>query len=106
VKNTGARAGSEVVQIYVGQPKCSVERPVRELKGFAKVPLNAGETKTVEIPLPQDSFAFWHPGKHAWTVEPGSFTIEAGRSSRHILLKTNLTIEQPTTLVSQAAKSQ
>jgi len=72
------------VQVYVGQPNCSVERPLRELKGFAKVTLAPGETKTVEIVLPHDSFAFWSPVKNGWTVEPGSFTIEAGDSERDI----------------------
>lgn len=104
VKNTGARAGSEVVQVYVGQPKCTVERPIRELKGFTKVPLKPGETTTVEILLPQDSFAFWHPGKRAWTVEPGSFTIEVGKSSRNILLKSNLTIDQPVAMAARVTQ--
>jgi beta-glucosidase len=84
VTNTGQRPGAQVVQIYVGQPKCSVERPLRELKGFAKVVLGAGETKTATINLPHDSFAFWSPTAKDWTVEPGTFTIEAGDSERDI----------------------
>jgi beta-glucosidase len=84
VTNTGRRSGAEVVQIYVGQPRCSVGRPLRELKGFAKVSLSPGETKTVEIPLPHESFAFWSPTKQAWTIEPGTFVIEAGASERDI----------------------
>jgi beta-glucosidase len=102
VKNSGKRAGSEVVQIYVGEPKCSVPRPVRELKGFAKVSLHPGETKTVNIALPQESFAYWNSDKSAWTVEPGLFTIEAGQSSRNIRLKSTLKIAQPATLASRA----
>ncbi len=84
VTNTGQRAGAEVVQVYVGQPHCSVERPLRELKGFSKVSLSPGETKTVQIMLPHDSFAFWSTAPKAWTVEPGTFTIEAGASERDI----------------------
>jgi beta-glucosidase len=84
VANTGARAGAEVVQIYVGQPGCSVERPVRELKGFAKVALQPGKTKRIEIELAGDAFAFWSVEKNGWTVEPGEFVIEAGVSSRQI----------------------
>lgn len=84
VTNTGARAGAEVVQIYVGQLNCSVERPVRELKAFARVSLQPGETRTVDLPLGPEAFAFFHPEKKAWTVEPGEFVIEAGASSRDI----------------------
>jgi beta-glucosidase len=84
VTNTGRRAGAEVVQIYVGQAHCSVERPMRELKGFSKVSLDPGQTQRVTIRLPRESFAFWSPQKKAWTVEPGEFTVEAGDSERNI----------------------
>jgi beta-glucosidase len=93
VTNTGHVAGAEVVQVYVGQQKCSVERPVRELKGFAKVSLKAGETQSVEVLLPRDSFSFWSPDQKGWTVEPGAFTIEAGASSRDIRCKDSIAIE-------------
>jgi beta-glucosidase len=86
VKNTGTRAGAEVVQIYVGQKQSSVPRPLRELKGFAKIVLQPGESKTVEIALNRRAFAFWSPTAKDWTVEPGQFTIEAGRSARDIRL--------------------
>jgi beta-glucosidase len=90
--NTGARAGAEVVQVYVGQPKCSVPRPVRELKGFEKVSLQPGEKKRVEIALHRDAFAFWHPEKNEWTVEPGDFVIEAGGSSRNLPCRATVSI--------------
>jgi beta-glucosidase len=93
VTNTGHVAGAEVVQVYVGEEQCSVERPARELKGFAKVMLKAGETQNVEIVLPRDSFSFWSPVKKDWTVEPGVFTIEAGASERDIRSKENVTID-------------
>jgi beta-glucosidase len=94
VTNSGNREGTEVVQLYIGQPKASVERPVRELKGFAKIALKPGETKQVDIELPRDSFAYWSPVKKAWTVEPGEFVIEAGASSRDIRLTKSVQIGQ------------
>ena len=91
--NTGGQAGAEVTQIYVGQPKCSVARPVRELKGFAKVKLEPGETQRVELFLPREAFAFWSAQDNAWTVEPGEFVIEAGVSSRDLRCRETLLID-------------
>ncbi len=71
VRNTGRRAGAEVVQIYVGQENPSVPRPLRELKGFSKVMLDPDQTRRVEITLPQDAFAYWSPDKKDWTVDSG-----------------------------------
>jgi len=87
VKNTGKAAGQEVIQLYVSQKKSSVERPVKELKGFSKVNLMPGETKTVEIKLENRAFQFYHPEKRQWTAEPGEFEILAGTSSRDLRLK-------------------
>jgi beta-glucosidase len=87
ITNSGDRDGAAVIQIYVGQTKCSVERPLRELKGFAKVMLKAKATQHVEVDLPNSSFAFWSPTLKDWTVEPGEFVIEAGASERDIRLK-------------------
>jgi beta-glucosidase len=87
VANTGPRAGAEVMQIYVGQPECSVERPVRELKGFVKVALEPGESRRVEIALDRRAFSYWSEEANAWTVEPGEFVIEAGTSSRNLPLR-------------------
>ena len=84
VKNTGKVFGGEVVQIYVGQPKSSIERPVRELKGFQKVFLKPGESRKLEIALDPRAFAFWDVVSHGWKVEPGAFVIEAASSSRDI----------------------
>ena len=81
VKNTGKVEGAEVVQIYVGEPKASVKRPVRELKGFKKVFLEPGESKVVEVALKSRAFAFWDVASHGWKVDPGEFVIEAGSSS-------------------------
>lgn len=93
VTNTGKRAGSEVVQVYVGDPVCSVERPVRELKGFQKVSLAPGETKEVTIELDQRSFAFWSVEKNGWEVEPGEFSFEVGNSSRNIAYAEKLNLK-------------
>lgn len=87
VTNTGNRAGSEVVQVYVSQPICSVERPPRELKDFAKIHLEPGMARSLKFDLPRAAFAFWSDSKNQWVVEPGEFLIEAGVSSRRIILK-------------------
>ena len=82
VTNTGSRKGAEVVQVYVEPPKGPVPRPVRELKGFAKVPLNAGESRIITIPC--DDLSYWDPLKKAWTVSPGGYIVSVGDSSRQL----------------------
>jgi beta-glucosidase len=84
VKNTGHVAGAEVAQLYVQDIKASVERPVKELKGFRKVFLNPGESKKVQITLTPKDFAFWDVNKKDWNAEPGEFTILVGSSSNDI----------------------
>jgi beta-glucosidase len=86
VRNTGPVAGEEVVQLYVAPKNASVDRPIKELKGFAKLMLQPGETKTVSIPLNQRAFQFFHPVKKQWTLEPGSYEILIGASSRDVRL--------------------
>ena len=94
IRNTGKRAGAEVVQIYVGEENCPVPRPKRELKGFSKVTLAPGESKKVQITLPRESFAYWSPIGKAWTVDAGNkFTIEAGVSERDIRTKQTVTVD-------------
>jgi beta-glucosidase len=84
VKNTGHVAGAEVAQLYVHDIKASVERPVKELKGFRKVYLNPGESKKVQIILAPKDFAFWDVNHKDWNAEPGEFTIMVGSSSNDI----------------------
>ncbi len=84
--NTGDRAGSEVVQVYVHDAAASVDRPDQELKQFAKVSLTPGETRRVELTLDDRAFAFWDVSRHQWRVEPGEFEIRVGSSSRAIRL--------------------
>ncbi len=86
VKNTGDRAGAEIAQVYVRDDASTIFRPEKELKGFAKVYLEPGEEKTVEIKLDKRSFAFFDAALHDWHVESGDFTICVGASSRDIRL--------------------
>ncbi|HEQ71751.1 MAG TPA: glycosyl hydrolase, partial [Spirochaetia bacterium] len=87
VTNTGRRFGKEIVQLYVADPEATVIRPPRELKGFTKVALDPGETKTVSFTLDFRAFAFFHPARHCWTAESGRFDILIGASSRDIRLR-------------------
>ena len=77
--NTGSRAGSDVVQVYVSDPDASVPRPDRELKGFAKLHLAPGESRRVTIALDDRAFAFYSVAARHWLVEPGRFLIRAAR---------------------------
>ncbi|HPG47153.1 MAG TPA: glycoside hydrolase family 3 C-terminal domain-containing protein [bacterium] len=86
VKNTGLTAGQEVVQLYVSPKTCSFQRPLKELKGFVKVDLASGQTKTVTIRLDRRVFQFYHPDKKQWITESGDFEILLGSSSRDIKL--------------------
>lgn len=92
VTNTGARYGKEVVQLYVADRESTVIRPVRELKGFEKVALAPGETKTVAFTLDSRAFAYWNEALHDWHVETGAFGIQIGRSSRDIALEADVTV--------------
>lgn len=85
VKNTGAMDGSEVVQVYVHDVVSKLDKPEKELKGFCKVFLKAGEEKEVQISLNKKSFAGYSPEKAQWVTEPGEFDILAGNSSRNIM---------------------
>jgi len=92
VTNAGGRDGAEVVQVYVQPKKSKVLRPVKELKGFVKVALKAGETKKVSIPLDGRSFAYYAPDKKAWVAEAGEYGILVGNSSRDMKLTGSLKI--------------
>ena len=92
LKNTGKVAGSEIAQLYVRDVESSVERPVKELKGFSKIRLNPGETKNVKISLNKNAFMFFDPKTEKWTLEPGEFEIMIGSSSRDIYLKDKITL--------------
>jgi len=93
LKNTSARTGAEVVQVYVHAKKPRVERPEQELKGFRKVWLKPGETKSVRIDLPASAFAYYDIAAHAWRVDPGAFEIRVGNSSRSLPLKRQVQLQ-------------
>lgn len=86
VKNTGSRAGAEVVEVYVHQEKASVDRPFRELKAFKRVELKPGETREVALELDRHSMSFWDPLVKSWEAQPGVFDVLVGSSSRDIRL--------------------
>lgn len=82
VKNTGEVAGAEVVQVYVSQKNPSIKRPVKELKGFAKVFLERGEEKLVDVPIEiKYAASFWDEIRNAWIMEKGSFEVIASNTS-------------------------
>ena len=90
VKNTGARKGKEVVQLYVRDVQSRLPRPVKELKGFEKVELAPGEIKEVVFRLDQRALAFYDADAKRWVVESGEFDILVGSSSRDIRLQARL----------------
>jgi len=87
VTNTGARAGDDVVQLYVRYPDSRVERPIKQLRSFQRVSLAPGETRAVTLRLVASDLAYWDVGRHAWTVEPGRVELLVGPSSADADLK-------------------
>lgn len=84
VTNTGDRAGAEVVQLYIGDEQSSLPRPVKELKGFQKVSLNPGQTRTVTFEITLGMLHYYDDAKGAWVAEPGAFTAYVGAASDDI----------------------
>ena len=84
VTNTGDRAGAEVVQLYIGDEQSSLPRPVKELKGFQKVSLNPGQTRTVTFEITPGMLHYYDDAKGAWVAEPGAFTAYVGAASDDI----------------------
>lgn len=93
VTNTGKRAGKEIVQLYVADKESTVIRPEKELRDFAKVSLEPGETKTVDFVLGKRAFAYYNTEINDWHVETGEFELMVGRSSRDIVLTKTVTVE-------------
>lgn len=91
VTNTGPRAGTDVIQLYVGEQNAPIPRPLRELKAFTKISLAPNETKKTELLLPADAFAYWSPEKKNWTTDTqNSFTVEVGENERNLPLKATI----------------
>ena len=84
VANTGSLDGAEIVQLYIADPESSIDRPVKELKGFEKVWLKAGEKKTVTFDIDAESLSYFDADKHEWVAEPGEFQVLLGSSSEDI----------------------
>lgn len=93
VTNTGSAFGKEIVQLYVRDPECTVPRPIKELKGFAKVSCRPGETKTVEFVLDKRSFAYYHADLRDWYAESGTYEILAGSASNDVRLSGEVRVE-------------
>jgi len=91
VTNTGARAGADVVQVYVTAPPAAGEPP-KQLKGFAKVSLQPGQTQHVTVTLYERAFSIWDTAGKQWTVLPGEYGVLVGDSSRNLPLEGKINI--------------
>ena len=92
VTNTGKRAGKEVVQLYIRDVVSSLERPLKELKGFQKVALKEGEKKSLAFDIGLEDLSFYDPEKRRWIAEAGEFEVMAGSSSRDIRQRARFTL--------------
>ena len=93
VTNTGSRAGSETVQLYISDKQCSVERPVKELKAFQKVFLQPGESQDVTLTIGCDALSFYNEAKGQWTAEPGIFEALVGTASDNLTGKISFELQ-------------
>lgn len=94
VRNSGSRAGAEVVELYLHDAHSSVDRPIQELKGFRRVGLAPGETKVVDFTLDRSAMSYYSTAKKDWLTEPGQFDVLVGSSSRDIRLTGSFDLEQ------------
>ena len=92
VTNTGARDGAEIVQVYIAKPAAEIFRPAQELKAFARVPLAAGESRTVTLPLDDKAFRYWNTSTDGWEIEGGRYEVRVGASSADIRLTADVDI--------------
>ena len=97
VTNIGNRSGAEVVQAYVSDAKCSVERPIKELKAFQKVTVAPGQTQNATLSFDRRAFAFYNPTTKLWTIEPGKFEILIGTASNRITAKIPVEVKEEIT---------
>lgn len=94
ITNTGGRAGKETVQMYVGDRRSSLPRPVKELKGFRKVELAPGESTAVTFTIDKDDLCFFDPRRHEWVAEPGMFDIYIASASDDVRGKVSFELKQ------------
>lgn len=99
VTNTGDRAGKEIVQLYIHDVESTVIRPAKELKAFAKIQLEPGQSEVIGFTLDKCSFAYYNVDMKDWHVETGEFEIQVGSSSRDIHLQTRVTVESTATFI-------
>ena len=95
VTNTGDRAGVAVPQLYVGRPDSQVIRAPRELRGFESLALEPGASAVVEFGVNRRELSFWDVAVHGWQVEPGTYVVEVGASSRDLPLRAEVTVVAP-----------
>ena len=94
VTNTGQRPGAEVAQLYLDFPPIpDGDEPLRQLKGFRKVMLQPGESKTINLPLDPRSFSSWSESSHAWQIAPGKFHLMVGDASTNTPLNSTLNVK-------------
>lgn len=93
VRNTGTLAGAEVVQLYLAAEEPSIDRPAKELKGFAKVFLEPGQRADVSFTIDPRDLAYFDAEKHGWTAEAGSYLVQVGSSSRDIRAAASFTLK-------------
>ena len=93
VRNNGKRAGAEVVEVYVHDGHSKIDRPIHELKAFKRVELQPGESKIVQFSLDRSAFSYWDPKQSDWVIDPGTFEVQVGASSRDIRLKTPVEVK-------------
>jgi beta-glucosidase len=92
IQNTGKRTGDEVVQLYVHEVNPRVKRPIEELRGFARIALDAGVRKTVILDVPAQKLSYYDERVHAFVVNPGAFDVMVGAASDDIRLKARVTV--------------
>ena len=92
VTNTGARAGKHVVQVYVATDAGPVRRPARELRAFAKVALEPGESQVVRLDLDRRAFAYWDVREGGWVVAPGTYTVQIGASAAEVVAEAGVVL--------------
>jgi beta-glucosidase len=93
IRNTSKRTGDEVAQLYAERSGPAATQPVRALKGFQRVRLKPGESRTIQMPLKADALASWDAGAHAWKLEPGTVKLSVGSSSTLIRSSTTLAVQ-------------
>jgi len=93
VKNTGTRAGDEVVQLYVKHLDSPVQRPLKELRGFQRITLQPNQTRTVQFPLKATDLTYWNAAQHSFVVEPGHVSIMLGASSADVRLQKTIEVK-------------